>query len=126
MRELRDQLGEDLHDFGLQPHVCQGPSPAVLGGRGAGWGPVVGLAPAGRTGAHRVGTQADTSSREGTDALRPRWAPAPLDGAEATGLVRDLRTVVLDEDHALVATACVRLQPQRPGRHPPLLRRLHG
>ena len=38
----------------------------------------------------------------------------------------ELRPVVLDGDHALVAAARVRLEPQRAGNHPPLLRRLPG
>jgi hypothetical protein len=38
----------------------------------------------------------------------------------------ELRPVVLDGDHALVAAARVRLQPPRARDHPPLLRRLHG
>jgi hypothetical protein len=155
-RELRDRLGTDVHEFGLQPQLHQGPSLAVLGGRGTGWGPVVGLAPTEETAFHLP------------DPRRPRWALAPVDEAEATGLVRDvrmacgragpvlwpgaaldslavvlervsvllhdiaevaeveLRPVVLDGEHALVAAARVRLEPQRAGSHPPLLRRLPG
>jgi acetyltransferase len=168
-RELRDRLGEDVHDFGLQPQLHQGPSLAVLGGSGTGWGPVVGLALAEESGSHRPdGTWADGSPQDLSDARRPRWALAPVDEEEATGLVRDvrmacgragpvlwpaaaldalavvlervsvllhdiaevaeveLRPVVLDGDHALVAAARVRLEPQRAGSHPPLLRRLPG
>jgi acyl-CoA synthetase (NDP forming)/GNAT superfamily N-acetyltransferase len=168
-RELRDRLGEDVHDFGLQPQLHQGPSLAVLGGSGTGWGPVVGLALAEESGSHRPdGTWADGSPQDLSDARRPRWALAPVDGAQAIALVRDvrmacglagsvlwpaaalasltdvvvrvsvllhdlaevaeveLRPVVLDGDHALVAAARVRLQPPRARDHPPLLRRLHG
>ena len=91
-RELRDRLGTDVHDFGLQPQLHQGPSLAVLGGRGTRWGPVVGLAPTEETGSHRPdGTGADGSPQDLPDARRPRWALAPVDAAEATALVRDLR-----------------------------------
>ena len=168
-RELRDRLGEDVHDFGLQPQLHQGPSLAVLGGRGTGWGPVVGLVPTEETGRHpRDGTRAHGGPQDLPDARWPRWALAPLDGAEATALVREvrmargragpvlwpaaalealtavlvrvsmlvhdlgevaeveLRPVVLDGDHALVAAARVRLEPPRSRDHPPLLRRLPG
>jgi hypothetical protein len=130
---------------------------------------VVGLAPAGETGSHRPdGQWAAGSPQDLPDARRPRWALAPVDGAQAIALVRDvrmacglagsvlwpaaalasltdvvvrvsvllhdlaevaeveLRPVVLDGDHALVAAARVRLQPPRARDHPPLLRRLHG
>jgi acyl-CoA synthetase (NDP forming)/GNAT superfamily N-acetyltransferase len=168
-RELRDRLGADVHEFGLQPQLHQGPSLAVLGGRGTGWGPVVGLAPTEETRSLRPeGRGGDQSPQDLPDARRPRWALAPVDEEEATGLVRDvrmacgragpvlwpaaaldalavvlervsvllhdiaevaeveLRPVVLDGDHALVAAARVRLEPQRAGSHPPLLRRLPG
>jgi acyl-CoA synthetase (NDP forming) len=91
-RELRDRLGTDVHDFGLQPQLHQGPSLAVLGGRGTRWGPVVGLAPAEETGSQRPdGGGADDSPQDLSDTRRPRWALAPVDGAEATALVRDVR-----------------------------------
>ncbi len=92
VRELRDRLGEDVHDFGLQPQLHQGPSLAVLGGRGTGWGPVVGLVPTEETGRHpRDGTRAHGGPQDLPDARWPRWALAPLDGAEATALVREVR-----------------------------------
>ena len=91
-RELRDRLGEDVHDFGLQPQLHQGPSLAVLGGRRMGWGPMVGLAPAEETGSHRPGgTWADGSARDLANVSRPRWVLAPVDGARATALVRDVQ-----------------------------------
>ena len=55
-----------------------------------GWGPVVGLVPAEETGRHpRDGTRAHGRPQDLPDARRPRWALAPVDGAEATALVRD-------------------------------------
>lgn len=182
-RMVRDRLGAEVHTFDLQPQLHRGPSLAVTGVRRPGWGAMVGVglcADPGPDPVDRVvpgaGPPAPASPAPASpapdvpvEALRSRWALAPVGAAEATDLVRavrmargrsapvrwsgealrglaavlerlsvllhehpevehvDLCPVVLDGDHALVASARVLLAPPRTLEdHPLLLRRLHG